>query len=202
MEGKKIRGIAVQDIALTGMMTAVIEVSKAALGFLPNIELTSFWIILFTLFFGRRILFVVPTFILIEGAVYGFGLWWVMYLYAWPLLALAVQKAGIGMVLEHSLLCLRADVRFPLRHSLCGHRCDGGRTYRRPDRRVHLVGGGHSVGHRPRSGEFRTDAGAVQAGAWRDAVRFSHPRHMTFSDEVRKKLPISPLRPRQARVKR
>ncbi len=90
MEGKKkIRGIAVQDIALTGMMTAVIEVSKAALGFLPNIELTSFWIILFTLFFGRRILFVVPTFILIEGAVYGFGLWWVMYLYAWPLLALA-----------------------------------------------------------------------------------------------------------------
>ena len=95
MEGKKkIRGIAVQDIALTGMMTAVIEVSKAALGFLPNIELTSFWIILFTLFFGRRILFVVPTFILIEGAVYGFGLWWVMYLYAWPLRALPGCSEG------------------------------------------------------------------------------------------------------------
>ena len=50
MEGKKKTGeIAVQDIALIGVMVAVIEVSKAALAFLPNIELTSFWIILFTL---------------------------------------------------------------------------------------------------------------------------------------------------------
>lgn len=75
---------------MVGVMVAVIEVSKAALGFLPNIELTSFWIILFTLFFGWRILLVVPAFILIEGAAYGFGLWWVMYLYAWPLLVLTV----------------------------------------------------------------------------------------------------------------
>ena len=80
--------LAVRDLALIGVMVAVIEVSTAALAFLPNIELTSFWIILFTLFFGWRIVLVVPAFILIEGAVYGFGLWWVMYLYAWPLLAL------------------------------------------------------------------------------------------------------------------
>lgn len=80
------RKIAVLDITLTGLMVAVIEVSKMALAFLPNIELTSFWLILFTLFFGRRIALVVPVFILIEGTVYGFGIWWVMYLYAWPLL--------------------------------------------------------------------------------------------------------------------
>lgn len=76
------------DITLIGMMVAVIEVCKAALSFLPNIELTSFWIILFTLYFRHRILLVIPVFILIEGFMYGFGLWWVMYLYAWPLLAL------------------------------------------------------------------------------------------------------------------
>lgn len=80
------RKIAVLDITLTGLMVAVIEVSKMALAFLPNIELTSFWLILFTLFFGRRIALVVPVFILIEGTAYGFGIWWVMYLYAWPLL--------------------------------------------------------------------------------------------------------------------
>lgn len=89
MEKKKITSkMTVQDIALVGVMTAVIEVSKAALAFLPNIELTSFWIILFTVFLGWRILLVIPAFILIEGVIYGFGLWWVMYLYAWPLLAL------------------------------------------------------------------------------------------------------------------
>lgn len=79
--------ITVRDITLIGLMVAVIEVCKAALAFLPNIELTTFWMILFTLFFGRRIILVVPVFILIEGSIYGFGIWWVMYLYMWPLLA-------------------------------------------------------------------------------------------------------------------
>lgn len=70
------------------MMVAVIEVCKAALSFLPNIELTTFWLILFTLFFGRKIVLVVPVFILIEGSIYGFNTWWIMYLYTWPLLVL------------------------------------------------------------------------------------------------------------------
>lgn len=76
------------DMALTGMAIALIEVCKAALMGVPNIELTSFWIIMFTLFLGKKILFVIPAFILIEGCMFGFGIWWVMYLYAWPLLAL------------------------------------------------------------------------------------------------------------------
>ena len=76
----------IQDIAQIGLMVAVIEVCKAALSFLPNIELTSFWLIMFTLFFGWKIVAVVPVFILIEGSVYGMNLWWIMYLYIWPLL--------------------------------------------------------------------------------------------------------------------
>lgn len=82
--------ITAKEIALIGMMVAVIEVCKAAIGFLPNIELTTFWLVLFTLYFGRKVLFVVPVFILIEGCIYGFGLWWVMYLYLWPLLVFFV----------------------------------------------------------------------------------------------------------------
>lgn len=76
------------DIAMIGMAIALIEVCKSALLGLPNIELTSFWIIMFTLFFGSKILFVIPVFILIEGCMFGFGIWWIMYLYIWPLLAL------------------------------------------------------------------------------------------------------------------
>lgn len=88
MEEKKRKKLAIGDIALMGVMVAVIEACKVAMAFLPNIELTSFWVIMFTLLFGWRIYFVIPVFILVEGAMYGFGLWWVMYLYAWPLLAL------------------------------------------------------------------------------------------------------------------
>lgn len=82
------RNLTIKDIAVSGVMVAVIEVSKMALSWLPNIELTSFWLIMFTLFFGWKIVFVVPAFILIEGCMYGFQIWWVMYLYAWPLLVI------------------------------------------------------------------------------------------------------------------
>ena len=76
---KKVTAI---DIALIGMMIAVIEVSKFALSGLPNIELTTFWIIMFTLYLGNRIFYVIPAFILIEGSIYGFHLWIIMYMYA------------------------------------------------------------------------------------------------------------------------
>lgn len=81
--------IRILDPTLMGMMVAVMEVSKLALSFLPNIELVSFWIILFTLFFRWRVLFAIPAFVLVEGLLYGINLWWISYLYAWPLLALA-----------------------------------------------------------------------------------------------------------------
>ena len=76
------------DVALMGMMVAVIEACKFVMASLPNIEVTSFWMILFTLFIGWKIIFVVPVFIILEGFIYGIHLWWIMYLYAWPLLAL------------------------------------------------------------------------------------------------------------------
>ena len=77
-----------QDVATAALMVAVIEVCKLVMQGLPNIEMTSFLLILFTLRFGRLSLYAIPAFILMEGLIYGFGLWWVMYLYAWPLLAL------------------------------------------------------------------------------------------------------------------
>ncbi|MBE6878138.1 MAG: hypothetical protein E7488_03095 [Ruminococcaceae bacterium] len=70
-----------------GMAVAIIEACKLVMQGLPNIEVTSFFVMLFTLVLGKKMLLVVPAFTLIEGCIYGFGIWWVMYLYAWPLLA-------------------------------------------------------------------------------------------------------------------
>lgn len=84
------QSMAVKDITLIAMMVAIIEVCKVTLSMIGNVELTSFWIIMFTLYFGKRIFYAILIFILIEGAIYGFGLWWVMYLYTWPLLAIVV----------------------------------------------------------------------------------------------------------------
>ncbi len=79
--------LTVLDVTLIGLMVAIIEVCKAALSFAPNIETNSFWIIMFTLFFREKILFVIPVFIVVEGIIYGIHLWWVMYLYVWFILA-------------------------------------------------------------------------------------------------------------------
>lgn len=85
------RKVTVRDICLIGMMVAVIEVCKVALSGLPNVELTTFWIIMFSLYLGKRVFFVIPVFILIEGAMYGVHIWWIMYLYMWPSLALITR---------------------------------------------------------------------------------------------------------------
>ena len=82
--------LAAIDITTIALMVAVIEVCKVTLAQIPNVELTSFWIIMFTLYFGKRIFYVIPVFILIEGAIWGINLWWIMYLYAWPILAIVV----------------------------------------------------------------------------------------------------------------
>ncbi len=79
------------DVALVGLMVAVIEVFKFAMMGLPNIELTSFWLILFSKNFGKKVYWVTPIFTLIEGIVFGFNLWWISYLYIWPILVLVTR---------------------------------------------------------------------------------------------------------------
>lgn len=80
--------ISVRDIALIGMMTAALEAAKLAMSFLPNVELVTLLVILFTLCLGGKALAAVFAFVGVECLVWGIGLWTIMYLYIWPLLAL------------------------------------------------------------------------------------------------------------------
>lgn len=79
------------DVALVALMVAVIEVCKFAMIALPNINLTAFWLVLFSKYFGNKVYYVVPVFTLIEGVIFGFNLWWISYLYTWPLLVLIAR---------------------------------------------------------------------------------------------------------------
>ncbi len=81
------RHITAYDVAMIGMMTALMVASKEALSFLANIELVSFWVIMFTVYFGWRIWFVILAFILIECSIYSLGIWNLMYFLVWPVLA-------------------------------------------------------------------------------------------------------------------
>jgi energy-coupling factor transport system substrate-specific component len=80
--------ISVKDIIIIGMMSAVLVTVQVALSFLPNIELVSLLIIIFTLVFRWRALFIIYVFIFVEGLIFGFGQWWFSWLYIWPILFL------------------------------------------------------------------------------------------------------------------
>ena len=83
---KRVR-ISVYDIVIIGMMTAALESAKMALSFVLNVELVTLLIILFTLTIGKRVYYAIAAFVLVEGILYGFGIWWIMYVYMWPMLA-------------------------------------------------------------------------------------------------------------------
>ena len=79
--------LTVKEIALMGVMIALLVVSVHIMAPLPNIEPVTLLVILYTLFFGKKVVYILASYILLEGCWYGFGIWWVMYLYAWPLLS-------------------------------------------------------------------------------------------------------------------
>lgn len=59
---------------------------KTALASIPNVNLNALLIILAAVYFGWRALYAVGVYILLEGLIFGFSIWWFSYLYIWPLL--------------------------------------------------------------------------------------------------------------------
>ena len=78
----------VRRITRIALLSAILYVSKVALEFLPNVELVSLLTVLYTLVFGKEAFLIVTVFNLFELIQWGFGTWWVSYLYVWPLLVL------------------------------------------------------------------------------------------------------------------
>lgn len=78
---------ALKDIILSGLLGALLLTVQVVLAPLPNVEMVSLLVALYALEFPRQTPGALAVFVLLEGLIYGFGLWWVMYLYVWPLLA-------------------------------------------------------------------------------------------------------------------
>ena len=77
-----------REIATIGLMASLLEAVKLLLQSIPNVELVTLFIILFTLYLGPKTLIAIWAFVGLECVVYGFGLWTIMYIYIWPVLAL------------------------------------------------------------------------------------------------------------------
>lgn len=93
-------------VALSGILGAVLLVSQIALAPLPNVEVVSLLVVLFTLVLGRYMGYTLAVFILLEGVYYCFGMWWISYLYIWAILAVvAYVFRKMDSRLGWALLC-------------------------------------------------------------------------------------------------
>lgn len=101
------RGWKAKEIVIIGIMVATLEAAKTALAVLPNIELVTFLLIVYTLVFGRKTIAAAFAFVGVECLVWGMGLWVINYLYVWPLLVLIVQvvhRTGCRSALAYAVV--------------------------------------------------------------------------------------------------
>lgn len=80
----------VKLLVTLGFLSAILVLGQLGMAFLPNIEPVTVLLIIYTLAYGKKVFPVIYTFVLLEGLIFGFGIWWISYLYIWSILAVIV----------------------------------------------------------------------------------------------------------------
>ena len=75
-----------RDIVVLSLMAALMAVSDFAMEALPNIHIVGVFIVVATVVYRRYALLSIYVYVLIQGVVGGFNLWWIPYLYIWTVL--------------------------------------------------------------------------------------------------------------------
>ena len=76
----------VNEIAVFGMLGALMYASKAIMELLPNIHLIGVFIVATTVVYRKKALYPIYIFIFLTGLLGGFATWWIPYLYVWTIL--------------------------------------------------------------------------------------------------------------------
>ena len=84
--------ITVKEIVLFGMLGALTFAAKYVMSGLPNIEPVSLMVMLFAVVFGKKCLYPIYLYVVMEILCFGLNTWVINYLYIWVILAAA---AGI-----------------------------------------------------------------------------------------------------------
>ena len=76
------------ELAVLALLGALMFGAKVAMAALPNIEPVSLLILIYTAVFGRKALYPIYIYVLLELLMWGIGLWNINYLYVWLVLFL------------------------------------------------------------------------------------------------------------------
>lgn len=89
--------VTTREIAVFGMLGAVMYASKFLMEVAPNIHLLGMFTIAFTVVYRKKALYPIYVYVLLNGVFSGFSSWWVPYLYLWTVLW------GIVMLLPRNM---------------------------------------------------------------------------------------------------
>ena len=101
-----------RKLCMLALCAPMIVAGKILLEPIPNVEIVTFFIILFTVVFGWSALFPVAIFVLEEGLRYGFAPhWYIFYCVIWPLLVVLtmlvkrrIKESAIGWAVFSSIV--------------------------------------------------------------------------------------------------
>ena len=119
--------LSVKELILFGMLGGIVSLSQIALSFIPNVETVTLFIIIFSLIYREKALFIVFVFVAVMGIVYGFGLWWWGYVVIWALLCILtikirkiLLKGSLVMAIYSGIFGLLFGVFFAIPYAIFG----------------------------------------------------------------------------------
>lgn len=80
-----------KEIAVFGMLGAVMYVSKLIMEVIPNVHLLGVFTIAFTVVYRKKALYPIYIYAILNGIFSGFAMWWIPHLYIWTILWSAVM---------------------------------------------------------------------------------------------------------------
>lgn len=78
--------LTIREIAVFGMLGAVMYASKMLMELLPNVHLLGVFVVAFTVVYRQKALYPLYTYVFLNGIFSGFATWWLPYLYVWTVL--------------------------------------------------------------------------------------------------------------------
>ena len=78
--------LTVYEIAVFGMLGALMMVSDLLMNISPNVHLVGVMLVVLTLVYRWKALFPIYVYVLLIGLSEGIGMWWIPYLYVWAVL--------------------------------------------------------------------------------------------------------------------
>ncbi|MBQ6814666.1 MAG: hypothetical protein IJP13_03920 [Lachnospiraceae bacterium] len=89
--------LTIKETAVFGVLGALMYVSKIIMEIAPNIHLLGVFTIAITVVYRKKALYPIYTYVLLNGMLSGFAMWWIPYLYVWTILW------GITMLLPQKM---------------------------------------------------------------------------------------------------